>query len=134
MPNQIASRMVNMVTIENTLALTTGGGYTGEEAINAETDYLKANTDYALLGGYTGVECTLVGWRGADTSNYRVAIPGDDTNHNRYAAWFVEMSEAYGLPCIPIFNSANRAAILIDGVQDENGADAIVTHIYAELK
>lgn len=134
MPAQIAQRMVNLVTIENTLALGTAGGYSGEEAINAETDYLKANTDYALLGGYTGVECTLIGWRGADTGNLRVGLPGDDTTHHLYSDWFVRLSEEYGLACIPIFNSANRAGVLMDGVQDENGADAIVTAIYAELK
>lgn len=133
-PAQIAQKMVNLVTVENTLALGTAGGYSGEEAINAETDYLKANTEYALLGGYTGVECLLIGYRGVDTGNLRVAIPGDDTTHHLYSDWFVRLSEEYGLPCIPVFNSANRAGILLDGVQDENGADAIVTSIFAELR
>jgi len=34
---------------------------------------------------------------------------------------------------IPVFNSANKAGILIDGAQDENGADVTVQSIFAEL-
>jgi hypothetical protein len=33
-----------------------------------------------------------------------------------------------------VFNSANRAGILLDAHQDENGLDILVTSIFAELK
>jgi len=140
-PDQIKQRMVNLVSVENSLALSTAGGYSGEEALNADFDLLKANTDYALLGylcspvaGQTDGGCAAIRWRGADTGNLGVGGPGSDTEKWLTSRWFVWLSEWTGLPCIPIFNSANRAGILIDGAQDENGLDVIVNSILAELK
>ena len=140
-PAGVKARMVNLVTVENSLATGTAGGYSGEEALNADFDLLKANTDYALLGyllspvaGQTAGECACVRWRGADTGNLGVGGPGSDTERWLTSRWFVWLSEQAGLPCIPIFNSANRAGILVDAAQDENGVDVLVTTILAELK
>jgi hypothetical protein len=129
----IANRIKNFVTIENSLALGTAGGYSGEEAINAEFDLLKANTDYALIGYDCSAECAMVGWRGPDTGNLRVGGPGNELEKELTRSWFKDLSMWYDLPTIPIFNSSNKGATLIDGAQDENGTDSIVTHIYAEL-
>ena len=49
-PDEVQAAAKQMLTIENTLSLGTGGGYTGEEALNAEFDLLKGNTDYAIIG------------------------------------------------------------------------------------
>jgi len=132
-PDELKRRMVHVFTVENTLSLGTAGGYSGEEAINAEFDLFKANTDYALLGYIVSVECCSVGWRGSDVGNLRVGGPGDEVNRHITRNWFVRLSQAYGLPLIPVFNSANKSAIMIDGAQDENGADTTVTSIMAEL-
>lgn len=132
--DQIRNRIESYMLVTNTLALGTAGGYSGEEAINSEVDQWKANRDYALLGYLNGVECCTLGWRGPDTSNLRIGGPGNETNRNLTRTWFVDQSIATGLPTIGIFNAANKAATLIDGVQDENGADAIVTSIFALLR
>lgn len=139
-PAYVMGKLKNIVTVENTLATGTAGGYSGEEALNADFDLLKANTDYALLGytvspvaGQTVGECAAVGWRGADTGNLRVGGPGTDTDRWLTNRWFVWLSEQFGLPLIPVFNSANKAGILVDAAQDENGLDVIVTSIFAEL-
>lgn len=131
--SELIDRMVNVACIENTLALGTVGGYSGEEAINAEQDLLKANTDYALIGYLTTVECALLRWRGADTGNMGVGGPGDELGRDYTRSWFLDLARKYQMPMIPVFNSANRAGILLDGVQDENGADPLVTSIFAEL-
>ena len=130
----LLANMVNIMTVENTLALGTGGGYSGEEAIDAEFDQLKANTDYALLGYLASAECACIGWRGSDSGNLRVGGPGDEAHKEITANWFLWLSQAYQMPLIPVFNSANKGAILIDGVQDENGVDVTVTSIFAQLK
>lgn len=130
----LLANMVHLMTVENTLALGTGGGYTGEEAITAEFDQLKANTDYALLGYLVSAECAAVGWRGSDTGNLRVGGPGDDLGRDYTRSWFYDLANMYQMPLIPVFNSANKDAILIDGVQDENGTDVTVTSIFAQLK
>lgn len=130
---QVLARMVNQFTVENTLALGTAGGYSGEEAINAEFDLFKANTDYALLGYLVNVECCTVRWRGADTANLGVGGPGNPDERFLTRNWFMDLADRFKLPLIPVFNSANKNAILIDGAQDENGTDVTVTSIFAEL-
>src|SRR5574341_703146 len=128
-PEEAMRRMTNIVAVENTLSLGTAGGYSGEEAINAEFDLLKANTDYALIGYLVSAECAVVRWRGADTANLGVGGPGNETNKRVTSTFFMDLSHFYQLPLIPVFNSANKGAVLIDGAQDENGTDTTVTSI-----
>jgi len=130
----LLANMVNLMSVENTLALGTGGGYSGEEAITAEFDQLKANTDYALLGYHVDAECAAVGWRGSDSGNLRVGGPGDELGRDYTGSWFYDLAFWYQMPMIPVFNAANKDAILIDGVQDENGTDVTLTSILAQLK
>lgn len=124
---------VHALTNENTLALGTAGGLSGEEAINAEIDLLKANTDYAVLGATFSAECLLVGLRGPDTGNVRVGLPGNETLRHVTADWFARLSRAFNEPWIPVINSANKASTFLDGMQDENGTDVLVTLQLVEL-
>lgn len=140
-PDVLKQRAVHTVAIENSLATGTAGGYSGEEAINADFDVLKANTDYALVGyllspvaGQTDGGCAVVRWRGTDTGNYGLGGPGSDTEKQLTMRWFIFLSERLGVPLIPVFNSANRATILLDASTDENGLDVIVNSIFVELK
>lgn len=132
--SQLMAQMVNVVTVKNTLALGTAGGYSGEEAINAEEDYLIANTRYALMGYLTTAECCSIGWRGPDTGNVRVGGPGCDENKEITRNWFVDLARATGSALIPVINWSNAPSTLIDGVQDENGTDVTVTSIFAQLR
>lgn len=140
-PQELKTRGINQVGVENSLATGTGGGYTGEEAINADFDLLKANTDYALIGynvspvaGQTDGGAACVRWRGIDTGNLGVGGPATDLLKELTNKWFIWLSERSGYPCIPVFNSANRAGILLDAAQDENGLDIIVNSLLVELK
>lgn len=140
-PQQVRDRMVHIESVENSLATGTGGGWSGEEAVNADFDQMKANTDYALLGytvspvaGQTVGECLAVRWRGSDTANLGLGGPGSDTDRWLTMRWFIWLSERMGLPLVPVFNSANRAGILLDAFQNEDGLDVLVTSIFAELK
>lgn len=132
-PEEVKEKLLNLVTVENTLSLGTAGGYSGEEAIDAEFSLLKANVDYALLGYHVSAECAAVRWRGADTGNMGVGGPRNEASKQLTSRWFVFLSEALGVGLIPVFNASNASAFLLDGVQDENGADVIVTSILAEL-
>jgi hypothetical protein len=132
-PEDIRGRQKNLMTIEHTITFGALGGYSGERAINADFDLWKANTDYALLGFLTNTECAAIGIRGVDSGNLRVGCPGMVESKGLMARWFVALSERFDLPLIPIFNSANKSGILIDGVQDENAGVAKVTTIWAEL-
>jgi hypothetical protein len=129
----LAKRAVEQVTVEDTITAAAAGGYSGEEAINAESDLLKANTDYALVGYRTTVNCVSVTYKGADTGNLRVSGPGDQLGADYTKDWFLNLSEAYGMPMIPVFNSANRGGILVGVVQNQAGTAVTVSHNLVEL-
>ncbi|MEM4413218.1 MAG: hypothetical protein QXD59_02970 [Candidatus Caldarchaeum sp.] len=129
----ILGRVKHIFTVENTLALGTSGDYTGEEAITAEFDLFKANTDYALLGYRVSARAGLIRFKGTDTGNLGLGGPAEPDFNDILAHWFVYLSTSYDIPAIPILNSNNRANFTIDGVQDENGTDVTVTTIFAEL-
>jgi hypothetical protein len=131
--DELLRRGQHLVAVENTLALGTAGGWSGSEAINVEYDLWKANTDYALVGYVTDTECAAIAWKGPDTGNLRVGGPGNETLRHVTAEWFLRLSRMYGMPLIPVFNSANKGATSIDGAQDENGTDALVQSIFVEL-
>jgi hypothetical protein len=52
----------------------------------------------------------------------RVGIPGIATRPELTSNWFGDQSDVLGIPLIPILNSGNKGAILIDAAQDENAA------------
>jgi hypothetical protein len=130
---ELKSRTKQIMSVTNTLALSTTGDYTGSEAINAEEDNFKANTDYALIGYQVSAQCGCVRWSGSDIGNLGVGGPGNAADNDATSTWFKKLSEEFGLSLIPVFNSANKGAILIDGQQDEDGADVTVNSIFAEL-
>jgi hypothetical protein len=130
---EVWDRGVDTVTVMNTLAAGNSGGYSGEEAINADFDNLKANTDYALVGYTLDTEVAVVRWRGADTANMGVGGPGSDTDRHLTRHWFLELSRSWDLPMVPVFNSANKGGFLLDVAKDENAATPIVQSILVEL-
>lgn len=130
---ELKDKIVNIFSVENTIATGTGGGWSGEEAINAEFDLFKANKDYALLGAIVSAEALAIRWRGVDTGNLGVGMPGEPGTNYHNAYWFKWLAIETGLPVIPIFNAANKQGILIDACQDENGTDVTVNSIFAEL-
>lgn len=121
MPEDVMAQGVRSVTVQADITLTAAGGWTGAELITADSDLLRANTPYALIGGATGIQVSAIGIRAPDWSNGRVAFPGDIANPEATNNWFSLLSKAMGKPLIPTFNSANKNNIFIDGADDENG-------------
>lgn len=124
---------VNIIEQEIALTPGAGGGYTGQAAINATFDNFKANTDYALLGALADARGCSVCFRGADTANLRVSVPAEPNTQQMTREWFVRLARAYGLPTIPVFNSANKSAINVDAVQNQAAGAINVTAIMVEL-
>jgi hypothetical protein len=116
----LANRMVCQLTVEDTTTATAGGAYSGSRALNAASDLTKANTDYAVLGANIGALSGALTIRGTDSGNLRCGIPAMAGRPDITSNWFVWLTEQFGLPLIPVFNSANKAAIFIENVQDEN--------------
>ncbi len=132
-PEQLRQRIQNILSVRNSITAVAGPGYSGSEAINAEVDLMKANTDYALIGYAVAAEGCSVCWRGPDTGNLRVSGPAEPALWHVTRDWFVRLSGAYGLALIPVINSANKGATLVDCVQDENAAAVTLVSYFAEL-
>jgi hypothetical protein len=127
------SRFLNYSLVETVHTPTVAATYSGEVAINSSFDNFKANTDYALCGYLVSANCAVVGWRGVDTGNLRVAGPGDVLGRQYTNEWFIRLSRIYRMPLIPVFNAANRFAFLVDIVQNQALTAVTVTSILAEL-
>jgi hypothetical protein len=117
---QVKPKIKTILGLRLAITLGSTAGYNGARAINADVDLLQANTDYAVLGMTTDTECRGDLPARPDTGNLRVSVPGEP-DLGGHAWWFRLLSMHYGLPLIPIINSANKGATLIDCVNDENG-------------
>jgi len=136
---ELEKRTVNLLTTVNTLAAGTTGGWTGDEAVNAEEDAFKANTDYALLGIMNATQAAFIRYVGPDWGNLGVGVPGPvsgATNYNGIASerWFVDLALLTGKPCIPVMNASNKGLTTISALTDENGTDPLLWTMWAELK
>lgn len=124
---------VNIMEQEVAVTTLTTGGYSGAVAVNSTFDNWKANTDYALVGGVTDSRLATFSVRGVDTGNVRVSMPGELTEPDESVNWFAALAAASGLTCIPVFNSQNKGAIIVDAVSQQVAVSAVITLIFVEL-
>lgn len=132
---QIRPRIVNILSVETAAtAPAVAGDWNAGVALNAASsgDLSKANTDYAVLGYVTDTVCTSVAVRGPDTGNLRVGGPGT-TEAIETRDWFVSLSKAMGLPCIPVINAANKGATQVFVQNNAAAGTPNVDLIVAEL-
>lgn len=119
---EVDARAEDMVGIFVNPTAGAAGDWGVARAINADDDRLIANTDYALLGATVQTRCLGLGIVAPETSGRRITFPGHPTA-NLSADWFVQISDKYNLPLIPVFNSNNKANITLQAA-DPNGATA----------
>ncbi len=100
------NRLEKMTTIQ--ASVTPTSATYSEALINAGTDLLMANRDYAVIGMESSVNCLAVTLRGTDLGNVRVGCPGGQNTDGYQANFFKDLSEATQLPLIPVINSGNR--------------------------
>lgn len=123
----------NMIGQEVPVTTGVAGGYSGQVAINVSFDNFKANTDYALVGGMSDVRKGSVRIQGVDTGNLGVGFPGEPSIRDETASWFLNLSQEFGLPLIPVLNSANKSAILVDATDSQVGGAFVVTLFMVEM-
>jgi len=105
---------LNVVTVEVTVTAVATGNFGGAVAVNSSIDNLIANTDYAILGGFTDTRCDSVGVTGVDFGNLRVGFPGEPSLRSLTGNWFAKLSQAFSGAWIPVFNSANKTQTTVD--------------------
>lgn len=109
-PADIAPRIKTIKPIEIDVTPTANAWL--DTVITTTEDLTHANTDYAVLGFTIDNPIIAVGIKGIDTSNFRVCGPGS-TSSLVTGDFFWEMSLRDGLPCIPVFNSANKGGTFL---------------------
>lgn len=128
----VESRIDKITTVESSIAAVATGQYS-EEAITADSDLLKANTDYAVLGMSCRTACHAMTLKAPDFGNVRIGVPGnlrpEFTNQ-----FFALLSRVHGLPLVPVINSGNKSQVLVGFCADENAAATLVTLHLAMLK
>jgi len=132
-PDDLGPRGVNVLTVEVDVTPGVGGGYTGASALNKNFDLLIANTDYALLGATFSATVGAATIKGADSGNLRIPIPGLASAPQVTKDWFWRVAMWSRMPLIPIFNSANKAGITIEGVASQAGTAFNVSLNFVQL-
>ncbi|MGR3319637.1 MAG: hypothetical protein ACUZ8O_14310 [Candidatus Anammoxibacter sp.] len=130
---ELISKAVELATLTNTITALATGQRSAGEPINSETDILKANTDYALLGATIEGSAACIGYTGADFGNLRVGFPGDENTPDLTKDFFVRLARTTGKAVIPVFNSANADNLLIDVLGNENTTESIIDTMLARL-
>ena len=125
-PQTLKTAGINGLTQEVTITGGTDGNWDGGVAINSTFDTLIANTDYAILGGVVNTRGCAIGISGVDLGNLRVGFPAEPTLQHLTNNWFVELANAFNFACIPVINSANKAAVIIDAMTNGAGGTYIV--------
>lgn len=104
-----------------------------DTVITTTENLLHANTDYAVIGYTVDVGVAAIAIKGIDTANLRVSGPGN-LNSGFTVDYFAMLSQLTGLPCIPVFNSANAAGTFVSIISSAATAAALdVNLILAEL-
>ncbi len=131
---QLQQYGVNMTSVQASITAVATGQYGGAVLINAATQNLKANTDYALVGGAVDTRCTVARITGIDFGSLGVGFPGEPSIAEETSTWFESLSIATGLTLIPVFNSANFGGITIDVQTNQAGGSVIVDLNLVELQ
>jgi hypothetical protein len=132
---QLQDKTEMLTTLEGSMAPAgTGIAYSGSELITVDSDLLRANRDYAILGARVTTQTAALCIRGPDTGNIRIAIPGDVLHPELTINWFGLLARSTGMPMIPIINSGNKGSTTLDVLADENNVAVPFTLFLALLK
>lgn len=112
----IRERTEELTTVEMSL-IGTGAGYTGAAALNSQSDLLKANRNYAILGATSSFDVPAVCVLGPDMGNVHVGVPGDSADNEYACSYFCTLARAFGKPLVPVISSGNKQSTFVSFVQ-----------------
>lgn len=121
------------VTVEITLSAGTAGGWSGEVALNAQSDLLRADRRYAVLGAWSSVESVWPSLRGPGLGGLRVVCPPGGSGYPCSDVYFLELSRVTGLPTVPVVSGSDRPGWLVGCSADQAGGSPRVTLYMVEV-
>lgn len=130
---EVLRRVEKYTTIENSLASSAGPSYGTPETFIADSDLLKANREYAILGMTPRTQVHCVYALTPDAGNVRFGCPGI-LRQEVTSQWFMLLSRVHGEPLVPVFNSAGKGNCFVGVVTDENAGTFVVDLHLALLK
>lgn len=129
---EVDAAAVDMVGIFVNPTAGAAGDYGVARALNADDDRLIANKNYALLGAMSQLAAETLAITAPETSGRKIGLPLMTTEQDP-GQWFVDLSNRYQLPLIPVFNANNKGNIQLQ-VADSAGATVPhVTLLFMEL-
>lgn len=130
---EVENRLKNLVGIRVSPAPAASTSTWGAaEAISADDDRLKANTDYAVLGLLTDLPFTALKLWGPDTGNLGIPIPGYRDGATT-AGWFYDQARRWNEALIPVINSNNKGVTNVAAADVGGGTAPLITLQLAEL-
>lgn len=132
-PEEVMRRVEKWTTIENSLASTAGPSYGTPETFIADSDLLKANREYAIVGMTSRTAVHAIYAQTPDAGNVRFGCPGM-LRQEITSQWFMLLSRMHGEALVPVFNSAGKGNCFVGVVTDENAGTFVVDLHLALLK
>lgn len=126
---ELMERGVQAVTIRDSSTPAAAITYGGSRALNAASDLLLPDTDYAVVGYSTAVICSALCIQGVDNGGLRYGGPGM-LDSNITCEFFSMLSmKNQNLPCIPLLSRANVAGTFVTVVENATTAIPWALHL-----
>jgi len=132
-PLQLRELGMRAITVYATLPASVIGNYSATALITADSNLMRTQRPYALVGASAGSECLGIGVKAPDWSNGRILIPGNTSTPHVMVNWFKDLSKETGYPLIPVFNSGNKESITLDVAANVTGTSIRVALFLVEL-
>jgi hypothetical protein len=130
---EVERRMEHLTSVESSIISTAGPSYGTGELINADSDLLLANRDYAVLGASCRTKLHAAWMSGPDLGNLRIGCPCLQ-EQQLTSQWFMLQSRLHNMRAVPVISAGNKNATTIGCVTDENAGTFLVTWYLALLK
>ena len=128
----ISGLVKNIKVLEVDCGAPAAAGAWSDTVINTTENLLRANEDYAVLGYVVDVNGGVVGLKGTDTGNLRIAGPATTATSDT-SDYFVRLSDYTGRPHIPVINASNAGNTFVSVGQGTALAAQKVQLVLAEL-
>lgn len=129
---EIEGQIVNTLGIKVACTAGATGDYGSNRLLNQDDARLIANRNYAILGVTSQLPCCLITFTGPETSGRKIGLPLH-WNEQVSSGWFVDLSQKYNLPLIPVLNANNAGNWIFTAADPATNVATAATVILAEL-